>query len=466
LVAEAGMSRLATILLCAVAFGAIAFLAIFEPLTQSTREDLEAARKGLVLHLDPSKVRAIRISTGVNKLEIKRVGNSWQLGAKSKDRADSALIDRLLLAAAQLRYFDRIEGKEIKSDSELSNYGLRNPKRSLEFDGAEKVTLFLGKDAASEDRLYARTSNSRDVYLVGDELLKLAFRELGEFRDRRLTDLSSSEVDRIVIRRQGGELEVSRDATGWQIVKPLRAAANEEKVEDFLKRLLGLRITEFVGESPGDLSVYGIAEGKDEISFYAGGSTRHQTLRFGTDKSGTLFGQFTARDSVYRLPPESLQLLQVSPEDLRDRRLLPLNLDIVDLIRVRTPDKEFSLRREGDGWVVKDGAVERTASSAAVRALADAVSTAQVSAYDSVAEGKLSLFGLEPPRCTLSFVAVLSENTPETRAGEQVIASVAIGKSEGGHLFVKIGEAPEVLSVPESLMNAIPLDPVAWVSPG
>ena len=112
------MSRLATILLCAVAFGAIAFLAIFEPLTQSTREDLEAARKGLVLHLDPSKVRAIRISTGVNKLEIKRVGNSWQLGAKSKDRADSALIDRLLLAAAQLRYFDRIEGKEIKSDSE------------------------------------------------------------------------------------------------------------------------------------------------------------------------------------------------------------------------------------------------------------------------------------------------------------------------------------------------------------
>ena len=93
-------------------------------------------------------------------------------------------------------------------------------------------------------------------------------------------------------------------------------------------------------------------------------------------------------------------------------------------------------------------------------------STAQVSTYDSVAEGKLSLFGLEPPRCTLSFVAVLSENTPETRAGEQVIASVAIGKSEGGHLFVKIGEAPEVLSVPESLMNAIPLDPVAWVSPG
>ena len=43
------------------------------------------------------------------------------------------------------------------------------------------------------------------------------------------------------------------------------------------------------------------------------------------------------------------ELLQVSPETLRDRRLLPLNLDMVDAVRIRTPAKEFSLRREGDG---------------------------------------------------------------------------------------------------------------------
>jgi hypothetical protein len=60
---------------------------------------------------------------------------------------------------------------------------------------------------------------------------------------------------------------------------------------------------------------------------------------------------------------------------------------------------------------------------------------------------------------------VLSENTPETRAGEQLIASLAIEKSENGRRFIQIGETPEVLSVPEALMNAIPLDPAAWISP-
>ena len=186
------MSRLKTILLCALAITAIAFLVIYEPLTRSTREDAAAARKGLVLHLDPSKVREIRISTGVSKFEIKRLGNGWQLGTKSKDRADSALVERMLLAAAGMRYFDKIAGQELKAASELSNYGLRNPKRTIEFDGDQSATLFLGKDAVSEERIYVRTSASRDVYLVSDELLKLAFRDVADFRDRRLTDLKSS----------------------------------------------------------------------------------------------------------------------------------------------------------------------------------------------------------------------------------------------------------------------------------
>ena len=460
------MSRLKTIVLCALAITAIAFLAIYEPLTRSTREEVAATRQGRVLHLDPSKVREIRISTGASKFEIKRLGNGWELGTKPKDRADSALVERVLIAAAGMRYFDRIAGQEFKADSELSDYGLRNPKRTIEFDGDDSTTLFLGKDAVTEERIYVRTNGSRDVFLVSDELLKLAFRDAADFRDRRLSDLSPDQVDRVIVRRQGGEIELLRDATGWQIVKPLRALADERKMDDFLKQLLGQRILEFVAEDSGDLSVYGIAEGRDEITFYAEGSSRHQTLRLGTDASGTLFGQFTARDSVYRLPPETLQLLRISPEVLRDRRLLPLNLDIVDMIRIRTPAKEFSLRREGDGWVVKDGAIERPASAAAVRTLADAVSMAKVSAYDTVADGKFAAFGLERPRCTVAFFSVLSENTPETRAGEQLIASVTIGKSENGRLFVQIGETPEVLAVPEAILNAIPLDPAAWISPG
>ena len=86
------------------------------------------------------------------------------------------------------------------------------------------------------------------------------------------------------------------------------------------------------------------------------------------------------------------------------------------------------------------------------------MSKARVLAYDIVSDGKLAVFGLERPRCIVSFVAVLSENTPETRAGEQLIASVAIGNAENGRLFLRIGERPEVLTVSEDILHALPLD--------
>ncbi len=85
-------------------------------------------------------------------------------------------------------------------------------------------------------------------------------------------------------------------------MRPLHVTADEGKVASLLNFLLSLRVAEVITEDSGDLGTYGIAEGKKEITFYAEGSDRPQTLRLGTDKNGVLSGQFTARDSVYRMP--------------------------------------------------------------------------------------------------------------------------------------------------------------------
>jgi len=458
------MSRLTTILLGALAVGAIIFLAIYEPLTRSTRENKAAVREGLVMRLDPAKVNIIRISAGDKDLEVRRRGNGWQLGTKSKDRADTALIEKILTTASTLRFFDRIEARELTNDN-LSDFGLRKPKRKIEFEGREKTTLYLGKDAASEDRLYVRLGDSNDVYLVSDEILREAFREAADFRDRRLTDLTPDQVDRLVIRREGGEIELVHEATGWQITKPLHAKADPRKVQEYLNRLLALRITDFVAEDTGDLSIYGLTEGKDEITFFAEGNERHQTLRLGADKEGQFFGQFTARDSVYRVPAETRELLKVEPADLRDRHLITLNPDIVDMIRIRTPQQEFAIRRGAAGWELKQGDSTRPASEAAVLALWDALSTDEASSYTPVAGVNLADLGLDPPQFTVELLSVLSENTPETRAGEQLITSIAFGQSKEGESYVRLDDSPEAAVVPADLADRVALDPALWVAP-
>ena len=93
------------------------------------------------------------------------------------------------------------------------------------------------------------------------------------------------------------------------------------------------------------------------------------------------------------------------------------------------------------------------------------MAAAEVSSYTPATGVRLADYGLDPPRCSVEFLSVLSENTPETAAGEQVIAAVSFGKSKEGRICVRLDESPEIAVVPEKLLEAVPLDPAAWLSP-
>jgi len=459
------MSRIFTIFICIIAVAAVVFLCIYEPLTKSTREQAEATKAGMVLALDPAGVKEIRISSSGEEVEFKRRGESWFVGPKPKDRADKKTVDELIQAAAQLSFFDRVDGSELRRSEDWNNFGLKNPKRKIEFKGDQKLTLFFGKDAANEDRLYVKTSESNDVFLVADDILDMAFPDTGKFRDRRLTDLQPDQLDRLIVRQPKGEVEFQHDARGWRMVKPLSAPTDGQAMHAYLDKLLGLQVQEFVADDSGDLGTYGIVEGKNEVSFFAEGSSRAQTLRLGAEKGEGVLAQFTARDTIYRLGKEVKELLEVSPESFRDRRLLPLNLDLVDLIRISTPQGQFSLRRSGDDWELIDGEDTWPASGGAIQALVDALATTTVANYIPAVGEKLNVLGFGSPTLTVDFLSVLSENTPETTAGERSIAKVSFGKTEGDQVYVRVDALPEVALVPVTLLQSVHTNPRDWQSP-
>lgn len=459
------MSRGWTIFLCIVAVGAIAFLAIYEPLTRSTREKVQLAQGGRVLDFDPAGVREFRITSPSAELLIKRRGNGWRIEGDDKDRANPALIRDVLKLASSLRYSDRVDGREFRSDDDLGDYGLKKPKRKIQISGDQDVTLLIGKDAAGDGKIYVRRGSDRDVYVIDDDILKLAFQDAQKFRDPRLTDLEADQVDRVIIRRSDGQIELTQDARGWRMVKPLNAPADQASVNAYLNTLLGLTIREVLADDSGDLSRYGIVEGTNEISFYAEGKERHQTLRIGQAAQDSVIAEFTARDSVFRLPPETIKLLNVTTDALRDHRLFPLNVDLVDLIRITFPDRTIELRRGGDGWQVKAGPETRPASEHAIRALVDAVSSARVSEYALTSADKLGSSQLAPPRIQVEFLSVLSENTPETTAGERNIATLAFGAEQSGQILVRLNDSLEVMKVPATILSALPSDPRDWQAP-
>jgi len=459
------MSRGWTIFLCIVAVGAITFLAIYEPLTRSTREKTQLSQGGRVLDFDPAGVREFRITSPSEELFIKRRGNGWRIEGDDKDRANPALIRDVLKLAANLPYSDRIDGREFRSDDDLGDYGLKKPKRKIQISGDQDMTLLVGKDAAGDGKIYVRRGSDRDVYVIDDDILKLAFQDAQKFRDPRLTDLEADQVDRVIIRRPDGQIELTQDARGWRMVKPLNAPADQTAVDAFLNTLLGLTIREVLNDDSGDLSRYGIVEGTNEISFYAEGKERHQTLRIGQATQDSVIAEFTARDSVFRLPPETVKLLNVTTDALRDHRLFPINIDLVDRIRITFPGQTLELHRSGDDWQIKTGTESRPASTQAVRALVDAISSAKVSEYVLTSADKLATYQLAPPRIRVEFLSVLSENTPETTAGERNIATISFGAEQNGQILTRLNDSLEAAKVPASILNAVPSDPRDWQAP-
>lgn len=442
------MSRLATILLVLLAAGAATFLFVVEPRWESTRERL--ATRDFVFNVDPGAVRGVRIATGDDSFELTRGEDGWRVGPKPRDAASPEKVGKLLAAAVNLRVHDVIRAAELTGDRDLGDFGLAKPRNRLDLLGDGEATLFFGKDAAAEGRIYVRRSDSNDIYVVDDTLQQLAFRSAQDFRDRRLSSVAPERVDRFTIKRDGGEITLERGGQGWRIMKPFRARADEAAVNRLLGEVLGLSIQEFVADESNELG----GQARAEIVLELDDSARPLALRLAGPPAadGSVTAQFTARDSIYKLPGRTWSLLQTSPDDLRDRRLVALNLDTIDAVRLRDGDRTRQIERAGEAWR-EEG---RDVPASVLEELARAVSEAKVGRYLPLTAENLRATGLDQPRGEIAFDAWLSENTPETTAGRRPVVTVAIGKHDGPSVYVRVNDEPEICVIPAETLNARP----------
>jgi|GEM_PF-6344036 len=450
------MNRLLTVLILLVATGLAATVISLRSCARAGRED------GFVFSADPARVRQINLRAGAERFSLARAGGNWEVREGDfEDLADSAQAEAVLALATRLVAYDRIP--EVRDRDQLGEFGLRSSKRWIELEGDRKIRLLLGKEAAAEGRIYARIDGENDVYLIDDAIVRFTEKPLREFRDRRLTRVLPSQVDRFSISGQSGEIEIARKPSGWEILKPLSAPADAVEVEKFLARLLSLDVLGFVGPDSGNIGLYGLADGRNQAALYVEGRERPMVLRFGSpdaEHPGEVFAQFTPRDTVVRLPEAARAALDARPDTFRDRRIFPVNPDIVDLIRISSDGREVSLRRDGEKWALTEsGGAARAASEAAVARLFDVLAT------PSVLEFSAAPPPADPPSRSVGFYSVLTENSAEENAGEHPVAKVIFYPPAGGRSLCVVEGQSGGLLVPEALAAGISADPAKWVAP-
>src|SRR6478609_4933247 len=472
-----------TLILAIIALAGVAYFRFFEMKRPGTEEARRQSQN--MVNFDRTKIDGIVIQNGDQKIEIRRRDNKWRLETPIKDQADGALVETLLSDLENWPKEGTITAKEIDADkSKLAEYGLHNPKLKLKLLGQDRPPeILFGKDAAMESRMYVRFQNSKETFLTGQSVKKDIDKKPEEFRDRKLTDLSNAEVRRVVLKTPAGEIELEKKNTNWEILKPLRARADDQKVNDLISQVTSAHIGQFVADDRGDLRPYGLAEPRGSITLFdqeqkkgqkveigesikvAGREDKGQTLQIGAipeKEKEQVYVRFAPRGSVYTLPKKIEEILNTKPSDLRDNHLVRIDTNILDRITIDAPGKGKTILARKDGnWIIATRN-NAPADSGAVRRLIDNFQNERVTRFVEDIASNLPKYGLDKPNLQLTFSSFASENTAETKAGEQPFAAIAFGRTEGDNVYVRLADEPFVVAVRRGLLDQISSDPAHW----
>ena len=451
----------------AVLLAIVLALGLYIKFVESKRPGTEeAARQAQnVVNFNRDKIDGVIIQNGDEKIDIRRHDNKWRLDTPIKDQADTSLVSNLLLDLENWQKDATISAKEIEADKKkLNEFGLSKPKLRLKLlgQGAPPEILF-GKDAALEARMYVRFENSRETYLANQSIKKDIEKKADDFRDRKLTDLITAQVSRLVLKTPAGEMELQKKGDNWEIVKPLRARGDSQKIGDLIARVTTARIEQFVADEHGDLRAFGLAEPRGSITLFGPDDKQGQTLQIGSvpqKQPDQVYVRFSPRAFVYTLPKKTEDILNTRPNDVRDRHLVRIDTNVLDRTTIDAPGKgKTVLARKEENWTIASRN-NAPANVSEVHRLIDMFTNEQVSKFVEDVASNLPKYGLDKPQLQVIFSSFASENTAETKAGEQPFATVSFGKIDGDNVYARLGDEPFIVAVRRSFLDQIFTDPI------
>jgi len=454
-----------TTLLLLAAVVALGVFIKFESKGPNTADAMRQAQN--MVNLEREKIDGIVIQNGDDKVELRRQEGKWRIEAPFKDQADSGTIENFLADLESWQKFETIPAKEIAKDkSRLDEFGLSKAKLRLKLLGKDAPPeIIFGGDAAFEGKMYVRFEGADDVFLTAQSIRNDISKKPEEFRDKKLTDLATAQVTRALLKTATGEMELEKKADHWEIVKPLRARGDDQKIADLLAQITTARIEQFVAEDRGDLHPYGLAEPRGSITLFTADKKDGQMLQIGgaSEKAkDQVYVRFAARNAVYTLPKKIEEVLGTKPSDLRDRHLVRLDSDILDRITIDAPEKgKTVLARQAESWTIASRN-NQPANSGEVNRLLDLLKNEQVTKFVEDVASDLPKYGLDKPQLQLTFSSFASENTAETTAGEHPFATVAFGKTDGDNVYARLGDEPFIVAVRRTLLDKIFADPAQW----
>ncbi len=452
-----------TLVLLAIAIGLGIFVWVLDRRSPGNRG---LAQGAYLVDLDRNDVTQLEIENGDTKTRLQKTSDGWRLTAPMADRADPKVIDTLLYSAQFLKRNDSVTnlGKGEQKRNYLKQFGVLRSRLILRCIGKQThVELQFGGETAVEGSCYVRVDSKDDVFVTENDLKNLVSKPPDFFRDHELTPFLAPEIDRIVLTQAAGEIELIRQRDQWQIERPIKARASQAAVSRMLKKISETPVLQFQDEEAGgefeaetSPSAISLFSGQSKVKIACGAPVSNQP--------GHIYVRVSDRPSTFIVEESLAQTLDQRPNDLRDRKIVRLNPDLIDRITINTkgqPSAQLS-RKEGR-WVIP-GQNDAPADTEAVNRLFNTLNANDVSRFVSDSASDLTSYGLDAPSLEFAFSSYSSENTAEENAGETRLATLAIGRAENETYYARVEEEPYIVALPKRIVDQLPTNDFSFRS--
>ncbi len=453
-----------TWLLLALTLAAGLWIAQVERRADSTERRRERARR--LLQFDPARVTRLRIETDAVRLTCRREGGQWMLEEPWRAPARAGAVARILAGLADMPRGEVITAADRRARGTRSeDYGLSRPRARFELSGEGVSLAFLVGASGRLGGLYLRLEGGNDILATDERLLDLLPAAADDLRDRTLMPGSPAALRKLSLKRPGAFLQLARDEAGaWSLRQPFAAPAESERLDALLNALFAVQIATFEREKPGDLAPYGVEDAGEEVAAeYAENGPPPFTLRFGgavPGVTGVVYAALQPSGAVVTVPADLRRMLSLTPDELRDRRLLPFEPETVTAWQWTAGDRRLSLVRDGQDWRMTEP-WQADAHSAAVRAWLNEWRGIRIEDFLPPDDPRAAGAVFDRPAAALSF----------TTNG---VASAATNASAGARILLAGGTAPgqpilarrdqDLLLLPAALPGGLAPDPLRFRS--
>jgi hypothetical protein len=242
-------------------------------------------------------------------------GETWEITAPTKAKADKSQIDKILRELHELKV-----SKFVSDEPEnFAIYGLARawiqvivyPK------GSKPKTLLVGK--RSEELVYIKTLSAESVYLadagIADDLNKGTL----DLRDRQVMEFERDDVKRIELKEKDKTIVCVRQERDWRIIEPTKEKAKNYEVNDILHKLDDLEAEKFVAEKAARLSEYGLDQPDIEATVtFEDGSTETLLVGKNLPDSDSAYAKTAAGDVIFVVGKDVVDELKKDLDEILD----------------------------------------------------------------------------------------------------------------------------------------------------